>query len=165
MRAACVATKGAMCRPNIVSQTPLRSAEGAELDIVECTVSTQGPNYLFAKRVQHWRAIVAREAGIWVSSNVAPATYTASVTKARILKAAYDGTANFAIEIFPAETSNVVMAATLLYDIFEPQSPANPNTKLSHPLMLFAVGAWHGGMWRCPVLIPSAVILSALIAL
>lgn len=165
MKVAHATTQGNACNPNIFTQSTIRSAEGVELDVVEATVSTQGPNYLFAKRVQHWRAIIARHTGVLVSSNVAPATYTASVTKVRILKAAYDGTANFGIEIFPAETSNVVMAAALLYDVFDPSSSANPQVQLPHPLLLFSFGAWHGGMWRCACSVPSSVVLSALIAL
>lgn len=166
MKAAFATSQGNVCKPNIFIPSTICNAEGVELDIVECTVSTQGPNYLFAKRLQHWRSMLARQTGVLVSSNIAPSTYTESVTKARILKAAYDGVSNFAgIEIFPAETSNVVMAATLLYDIFDASSCANPKVQLSHPLMLFSFGAWHGGMWRFPVSINSCVVLAALIGL
>lgn len=39
----------------------------------------QGPNYALAKRMQHWRAIVAFSKGVNVSSNIAPSTATLSV--------------------------------------------------------------------------------------
>merc|ERR1711957_154472 len=104
---------------------------------------------------QHWRAMLAREAGYVVSSNIAPATYTASVVKAKLLKAAYDGTAHFNIEIFPTETSNVVMAFALINDALNPKSAANPAVPLAHPLQLFSIGAWHGGMWTSFGLVPS----------
>jgi len=156
---------GEFCKPNVVSDKPIQSSEGAELDIIECSVSTQGPNYLLAKRLQHWRAMLARQAGVVVSSNIAPATYTHSVTKAKLLKAAYDGTAPFGIEIFPAETSNVVMTGALLDDVFNPQSPSRPDAALAHPMLLFSSGAWHGGMWTMVTSVPSSVVVSALIAL
>ena len=39
----------------------------------------QGPNYCTAKRLQHWRAVIARSNGHRVSSNIAPSTATESV--------------------------------------------------------------------------------------
>ncbi len=42
-----------------------------------------------AKRLQHWRAMLAREAGCLVSSNVAPSTRTASVTQNKNFAHAY----------------------------------------------------------------------------
>ena len=39
----------------------------------------QGPNYCTAKRLQHWRAVIARSNGHRVSSNIAPSTATDSV--------------------------------------------------------------------------------------
>jgi len=165
MRAVNTLSRGEFCKKNIVMDTPIRNSEGFEFDIIECSVSTQGPNYMLAKRLQHWRAMLARAEGVTVSSNVAPATYTHSVTKAKLLKAAYDGTAHFKIEIFPAETSNVVMAMSLLFDIFESKSVANPHVELPHPMALFSVGAWHGGMWTCPTLVPTSVVTAALLSL
>jgi hypothetical protein len=89
---------------------PGDSAESPSLYPVDCTVDQQGPNYLLAKRLQHWRAMVARQDGTVVSSNVAPASSTVSVTKAKLLAAAYAGTKYFPpIEIFPPSTSNAVM--------------------------------------------------------
>ena len=37
--------------------TPVVSKEGAVLDLVQCVIGPQGPNYLLAKRIQHWRAM------------------------------------------------------------------------------------------------------------
>merc|ERR1711988_869676 len=44
--------------------------------VVDCLVVQQGPNYAFAKRLQHWRAIIAQAEGTIVSSNIAPASHT-----------------------------------------------------------------------------------------
>ena len=48
-----------------------------------------GSSYALAKRLQHWRAMLAREAGCLVSSNVAPSTRTASVTQNKNFAHAY----------------------------------------------------------------------------
>jgi hypothetical protein len=79
----------------------------------------QGPSYALAKRIQHWRAIVARERhNCAVSSNVAPSTATASVTSNRLFAMAYGGMHWFRpFEVFQQETSNAVMGALLLRDI------------------------------------------------
>ena len=50
----------------------------------------QGPNYALAKRLQSWRAMVARADGQPVSINVAPATATASVVSNPQFAAAYE---------------------------------------------------------------------------
>jgi len=46
------------------------------------------------------------------------------------------------------ETSNAVMAALLLHDIVDLKSVAYPAHKLSNPFELFAIGGFHGGIWR-----------------
>lgn len=113
----------------------------------------QGPNYILAKRIQHWRAILARtKQNCIVSSNVAPSTSTASVVHNRTFAWAYEGMPYFVpYEIFAPETSNAVMSALLLFDLNEPTSSSNPKTgiKLSNPNQLFTYGSFHGGVWRC----------------
>ncbi|KAL3783697.1 hypothetical protein ACHAW5_005182 [Stephanodiscus triporus] len=110
----------------------------------------QGPNYALAKRMQHWRAIIARDEGHVVSSNVAPSTSTASVTQNRTFAWAYEGMPYFApYEIFAPETSKSVMIAILFHDLNNPRSVANPGTKLANPNQLFSYGSFHGGVWRC----------------
>jgi len=151
---------------NAVLDEPLTNGDGVEVDVVDCTVSQQGPNYLFAKRIQHWRAVVARAGGAVVSSNIAPSSATVSVTKAKLLKAAFDGVRYVPpIEVFQPATANAAMAIALLHDIFDADSAAHPTTPLSHPLLLFADGAWHGGMWRCGVKVGSAAVPAAVIGL
>lgn len=102
-------------------------------------VVPQGPNYALAKRLQHWRAIIARSKGHVVSSNVAPATATVSVVNNRQFAWAYGGMSNFKpMEVFQQETSNAVMAGLLIYDIRNETSYANPAVKLRNPLELFS---------------------------
>ena len=78
----------------------------------------QGPNYALAKRLQHWRAMLAWSAGCVVSSNVAPSTKTASVTHNKNFAHAYEALPSFRpYEVPGPETSNAVITALLLHDL------------------------------------------------
>merc|ERR1711959_723155 len=91
---------------------------GNHYHCVDAIVPEQGPNYILAKRLQHWRAIVTRESGSIVSSNVAPATRTLSVVHNLSFKMAYGGMKHFKpLEVFDQETSSAVMAGLLVYDL------------------------------------------------
>jgi hypothetical protein len=79
-----------------------------------------------------------------VSANVAPATSTRSVTKNRLLAAAYAGAGRFGVEVFAPETTRVLMAALLVHDL-RAAAPAP-----AHPDDLFVAAAAHGGLWRVP---------------
>jgi hypothetical protein len=134
-----------------VLQAPLRALSRGGLfapaypgtsTVADVLVAQQGPNYALAKRIQRWRGVTASANGLAVSFNVAPATWTRSVTKNRVLAAAYTGARHFGIEIFAPATSRVLMAALLVHDLHE--SPAEDR----HPEMLFSDGAAHGGLWR-----------------
>eukprot|EP00511_Aplanochytrium_stocchinoi_P005596 CAMPEP_0204826404 /NCGR_PEP_ID=MMETSP1346-20131115/4091_1 /ASSEMBLY_ACC=CAM_ASM_000771 /TAXON_ID=215587 /ORGANISM="Aplanochytrium stocchinoi, Strain GSBS06" /LENGTH=518 /DNA_ID=CAMNT_0051954407 /DNA_START=189 /DNA_END=1745 /DNA_ORIENTATION=+ len=115
-------------------------------NIVDCVIMQQGPNYALAKRIQHWRAIIMREKGYIVSSNIAPASRTESVMKQKLLKAAYDGSAYFDINIFDPKTANSLMTLLLLHDVCNPRAGEH----IKHPFDLFSDGCCHGGMWRNP---------------
>jgi hypothetical protein len=121
--------------------------DGIRYGIADCLVPQQGPNYALAKRVQRWRAVVARSQGIPVSLNVAPATRTDSVIKNRLLAAAYTGAHRFGIQVFDPHTSNTLMAALLVHDLRNPKSPAQPEVALANPMGLFTMQANHGGLW------------------
>lgn len=108
------------------------------------------PYLALAKRMQHWRAVIARGKGCIVSSNIAPSTSTVSVTQNRTFAWAYEGMPYFKpYEIFAPETSNSVMSAILFNDINNPKSIANPNVGIANPNQLFSYGSFHGGTWRC----------------
>jgi hypothetical protein len=128
----------------------IKSQDGKdEFNIVDGLVVAQGPNYALAKRLQHWRAIVARARGCAVSSHIAPSTSTASVVHNKKFAWAYDGMPYFVpIEIFSQETSNAVMSAILIHDLNNPKAVANPSVALRNPLELFRENSFHGGVWR-----------------
>ncbi|KAL1507710.1 hypothetical protein AB1Y20_007323 [Prymnesium parvum] len=140
--AAAWASGGRLCAPN--ARAPVATAAGGRLYVCDALVIAQGPNYALAKRLQHWRAVLAHASGCLVSSNIAPSTRTASVTQNRHFAHAYDALPAFPpYEVPHPETSNAVMAALLLHDLHTPHPP------LASPLLLFARGAFHGGAWRC----------------
>ncbi|MCV2489365.1 hypothetical protein OF117_08295 [Geodermatophilus sp. YIM 151500] len=133
---------------------------GADPGISDSLVPQQGPNYALAKRLQRWRATVARDAGTTVSMNVAPPTRTRSVVKNRALAAAYAGAHRFGVEVFEPATANVLMAALLVHDLHTGGGPAQ-----EHPWQEEAWGAAHGGLWRTPYAPRSALGLAALLGL
>lgn len=130
--------------------------------IADCLVVEQGPNYALAKRIQQWRATLARHQGQRVNINIAPSTTTYSVTKNPLLKAAFNGASLFDVEAFAPETTNAIMAALWIHDLRNPQSVANPEVTLNHPLELMMEGANHGGLWRVAYLARTALPFAAL---
>lgn len=138
--------------------------EGGDFYMINGVSVAQGPNYILAKRMQHWRAIIARSKGCIVSSNIAPATSTKSVTQNRTFAWAYEGMPYFKpYEIFAPETSNAVMSAILFSDLNNPKSSGNPKTPLKNPNQLFSYGSFNGGNWRCAYEVDSIGETSVLI--
>ena len=148
---------------------PLRTVSGGRLlrrqyvsgvdpGVNDSLVPQQGPNYALAKRLQRWRAVDARAAGVTVSMNVAPPTRTRSVVKNRALAAAYAGAHRFGVEVFEPATSNVLMAALLVHDLHADGGPRHP-----HPWQDEAYAAVLGGLWRTPYAPRSALGLAAVL--
>jgi hypothetical protein len=131
---------------------------GTDPGVNDSLVPQQGPNYALAKRLQRWRAAVARDAGTIVSLNVAPPTRTRSVLKNRALAAAYAGAHRFGVEAFEPATTNVLMAALLVHDLHTGGGPAH-----EHPWQDEAHAAVHGGLWRAAYAPRSALGLAALL--
>jgi hypothetical protein len=131
---------------------------GVEPGINDALVRQQGPNYALAKRLQRWRATVARDAGATVSMNVAPPTRTRSVVKNRALAAAYAGAHRFAVEVFEPATSSTLMAALLVADLHTGGGPTH-----EQPWQDEAHAAVHGGLWRTPYQPRSALGLAAVL--
>ena len=134
-------------------------APDADPGINDSLVPQQGPNYALAKRLQRWRATVARDAGIPVSLRVAPATRTRSVVRNRLLAAAYSGAHRFGIEVFQPATSNTLMAAVLVHDLVTRPAAA------AHPWQDEAHAAAHGGLWRQPYAPRSVLGIAVLLGL
>jgi hypothetical protein len=118
---------------------------GADPGICDSLIPQQGPNYALAKRAQRWRATVARQDGAVVSLNVAPPTRTRSVTKNRVLAAAYEGAHRFGVEVFEPATTRALMAALLVHDLSADPGPAAEDVQ---PWQDEARSAAHGGLWR-----------------
>jgi hypothetical protein len=130
----------------------------ADPGINDSLVAQQGPNYALAKRLQRWRASVARDSGATVSLNVAPPTRTRSVVKNRALAAAYAGAHRFGAEVFEPDTTRVLMAALLVHDLQAGGGPAH-----AHPWQDEAYAAAHGGLWRIAYAPRSVLGLAALL--
>ena len=145
----------------------------AEPGICDSLITQQGPNYALAKRAQRWRATLAREDGAIVSLNVAPPTRTRSVTKNRILAAAYEGAHRFGVEVFEPETTRTLMAALLVHDLnTSGLSAGDPNAGALNagpgggdplPWQDEARSAAHGGLWRIAYTPRSALSLGVLL--
>jgi len=131
---------------------------GADPGICDALVQQQGPNYALAKRLQRWRATVAKDGGAVVSLNVAPPTRTRSVTKNRVLAAAYEGAHRFGVEVFEPATCKTLMAALLVHDLCTGGGPER-----AHPWQDEAHAAAHGGLWRIAYEPRSALGIAALL--
>ena len=131
---------------------------GADPGICDSLIPQQGPNYALAKRLQRWRATLARDDGAAVSLNVAPPTRTRSVLKNRVLAAAYAGATRFGVEVFEPATCQALMAALLVYDLHAGGGPAR-----AQPWQDEAHAAAHGGLWRAAYAPRSALGLAALL--
>eukprot|EP01063_Lacrimia_lanifica_P029345 TRINITY_DN445_c1_g1_i1.p1 TRINITY_DN445_c1_g1~~TRINITY_DN445_c1_g1_i1.p1 ORF type:complete len:725 (+),score=348.11 TRINITY_DN445_c1_g1_i1:57-2231(+) len=127
-----------------------KPVEGTDLSVVDAIVPDQGPNYILAKRLQHWRSILSRRDGCVVSTNIAPSTATKSVVSNKMFALAYEGMHHYKpVEVFYQDTSNAVMTGLMLNDLNDATSAANPARKLANPMCLFSENSFHGGAWRC----------------
>jgi hypothetical protein len=116
-----------------------------------------------AKRLQQWRALLAREAGHRACLNIAPSTSTASVLKNPAFAAGFAGADTFGIEIFEPATTTAIMAALWVHDLRAEETAANPALPLVHPFELFMDNACHGGMWTSAYRARSALPMAALV--
>ena len=114
-----------MLKKNVVPK--IMTDAGEPVFVVDAMSVAQGPNYALAKRIQHWRAMLAFASGHWVSSNVAPSSRTASVVSNKLFELAYNGMPAFKpMEVTHQETSNTVMGALLIHDMRNVEGHANP---------------------------------------
>jgi len=147
---------------------PVKTSTDQTVKLVDGLSVAQGPNYALAKRLQHWRAIVAYNGGQTVSTNIAPSTSTLSVVSNKSFAWAYGGMPYFKpFEIFQQDTTNAVMATLLAYDIVKKDSVANPANRdkksIRNPLELFKWNSIHGGLWRAAYKVDSIGEVSAII--
>ncbi|MCA2217704.1 hypothetical protein [Jidongwangia harbinensis] len=128
--------------------------DDADPGISDNLVPQQGPNYALAKRIQRWRATVARRETV-ACFGVAPPTRTRSVVNNRLLAAAYAGAHLFGVEIFAPVTANTLMALLLVHALRNPRA-AGPAVWRDE-----AFAAAHGGLWRMPYQIRTSLPLAA----
>lgn len=158
---------GKMLRKNALP--PVQPSDGsAAIWLVDGLSVAQGPNYALAKRLQHWRAMIAYENGNTVSSNIAPSTATLSVVSNRSFGWAYGGMPYFKpFEIFQQETTNGLMGALLIADTQQPDSVAHPANRskygIANTMELFKFNSMHGGVWRAAYKVDSIGETSVLI--
>jgi hypothetical protein len=164
-RLAGLATLGHAFAPNGEWLATESAPDDALGGIVDALVVQQGPNYLLAKRLQLWRALVARSTGTRVSFRIAPPALTYSVTKNRLLGAVYGAAHRFGAMAFEPATAAALMAALLVHDLRHPVAVGNPDVALDHPLRLVSDGAFHGGLWRMPYAPRSALPAAAVVGM
>ncbi|NQU36937.1 MAG: hypothetical protein HQ526_04990, partial [Actinobacteria bacterium] len=96
--------------------------------------------------------------GRTASFNVAPPTWTVSVTKNKLLAAGYYGATQGGLEVFAPSTMCVLMAALLVHDLHvEPRD--------EHPEIGVTRDGIHGGYWRVPHDIRTTLAYTGLVGL
>jgi hypothetical protein len=128
---------------------------GADPGINDSLVAQQGPNYALAKRIQRWRASIARRDGV-VSFAVAPPSRTRSVLSNRLLAAAYAAAHLFDVEVFESATASKLMAVLLVHQLRRPRAAA-PAAWHDE-----TIAAAHGGLWRAAYRPRTALGLAAI---
>eukprot|EP00391_Amoebophrya_sp_Ameob2_P013200 CAMPEP_0178988498 /NCGR_PEP_ID=MMETSP0795-20121207/3842_1 /TAXON_ID=88552 /ORGANISM="Amoebophrya sp., Strain Ameob2" /LENGTH=546 /DNA_ID=CAMNT_0020679775 /DNA_START=93 /DNA_END=1733 /DNA_ORIENTATION=+ len=144
--------------------------------IYHCIFEAQGPNYVLAKFLQLFRALLAnnesaggdKKGGSGTSSaslNVAPACYTESVTHAPTMK--YLLNAMHLIppqEAFQPETARALMFLLLAWDCGcgRNQGPTAGAASGNSPLALALTGSFHGGSLRAGFNIEKSKLLSTM---
>jgi len=115
-------------------------------------MTVQGPNYLLAKTLQHWRAVLARELKhARVSVNMAPSCATDSVMHVAAVARGVRGMRAFPpLNYFEPNTAKSIMAYLMIYDMCSDVSAANPKIPLKNPMEIFASLGCHAGLWRAP---------------
>jgi len=154
-------------KANYKCMRAVKQQKGEPIRIIDGIAVAQGPNYALAKRMQHWRAVIAFADGHVISSNIAPSTATKSVVHNAQFAAAYGGMHHFPpMEVMYQETSNAVMSCLLIHDVLNEDAAGNPNSKIAkgfrNPYELFSYGSFHGGVWRCSYKIDKIGIPSAI---
>jgi len=136
--------------PRLVVAAKGDGGDGSGGYLQDSYVWSQGPNYAFAKQIQRWRNLITWWDGGLVSSNVAPASLTVSVMHNKLIRAGMLGCQFFGIMPFEPTTSNALMTALAIHDLFcGPRSAVHGGEGGGHPMDLFIGNAVHGGTWRC----------------
>ena len=128
---------------------------GQKYFLTDGIATLQGPNYVLAKTVQMWRAMLAYKSGNTASCNMAPGCRTESVVHNKTAARALEGFSAFQPFLtFDSCIVAPIMTALLLHDVSNPAASARPSSlggpaELTNPWLLFADTGFHGGSWRC----------------
>lgn len=107
-------------------------------EVRDFALATQGPNYLAAKRINRWRAQVARKRHL-VIANVLPMAETESVKQRKSYATAYKGAALVGIVPFAPDTAATLGAMLMVHDIKAPGGHIGP---------VWTGQAIHSGLWQ-----------------
>ena len=134
------------------SINPAAADQSKEMFMFNGISITQGPNYMLAKTLQNWRAMVAREDNkCRVSVNMAPMSSTESVMHVASVARAVRGMKMCPpITCYEPITAMGMMGLLVIYDLCSSTSQANPAVVLRNPYDIFASLGVHGGFWRAP---------------
>jgi hypothetical protein len=149
---------GRYFRPNYTDDAVIETPTN-RYGIVNAFILEQGQNYALAKRLQRWRMVLTREAGILTSVHIAPPARTQSVLKNPLMRERQVINSYLGIETFDPQTVDVLAAALLVHDLNNPASPANPANPIGHPHEAFMFAANPGGRWRVPFELNSCIPL------
>lgn len=118
----------------------LRYAElPPEFAVFDYSAQRQGSSYLFAKRIERWRADVANRSGIRTWYQIAPPAQTDSTLSYKVVRAAFRGLAKLGSVAFEAWMLRDLLTAILIGDL-----------KAEITKDALADSAIHGGVWRLP---------------
>ncbi len=110
-----------------------------ELAVFDYSAQRQGSSYLFAKRIERWRANVAEADGIKTWFQVAPPAQTHSTLDYKIVRAAYRGLTRLGFTAFEAWMLRDLLCSMLIGSL----KGQMQRDELSET-------AIHGGIWRLP---------------
>ena len=128
---------GGLKKPVSVS---LKHAElPSEYAIFDYSAQRQGSSYLFAKRIERWRADLANELGIRTWYQVAPPAQTDSTMNYKVVRAAFRGLAKLGSVAFEAWMLRDLLTAMLVGDL---KGEINKDAR--------SESAVHGGVWSLP---------------
>ena len=110
-----------------------------ELAVFDYSAQRQGSSYLFAKRIERWRANVAEADGIKTWFQVAPPAQTHSTLDYKIVRAAYRGLTRLGFTAFEAWMLRDLLCSMLIGSL---------KGQLQRDVL--SETAIHGGIWRLP---------------
>jgi hypothetical protein len=123
--------------------------------VVNAAVDMQGPNYLWAKRSQRWRAEFAHQQGYRTAYLVLPPAYTESVLQYNWLRIAYAGAETVGIFPFKIALARKTALALLLWKLNQP-APSGQRFEVADLAVsggLWSLGPDPSRIWKWSVVV------------